>query len=378
MRIQEKTTSVIYKLLFQIFIFLIPTQLAYQGIRVDYLAPTVYATDFLAIILCILYYSKNRLPKITWWIFVFVFINILVSLRWQISLIKWLKIGELFLLAYVVARDVRLNVLSWVVKPLIYSVIFFVALAFAQIVLGRTVGGIFYWLGERTFNTQTPGISLLFIFNQTYLKAYSTFSHPNSFAGFLGVSLLLFFMYKTRWWTKAISALGIVATFSLGAVIGLFFNRLPKYFIYLLILISLLLPLISIQLLNMNFPDNIADRLILFVASGQMISKHLLFGVGLNNFIIGLTQITVNSGRVWLLQPVHNIVSLILSELGIAGLGLVILGVTKVYLKMNKKYLPIFMFIFITGLFDHYWLTLQQNLLLLSVVFGLAFRTSSD
>jgi hypothetical protein len=172
--------------------------------------------------------------------------------------------------------------------------------------------------------------------------------------------------------------LGIVATFSLGAVIGLFFNRLPKYFIYLLILISLLLPLISIQLLNMNFPDNIADRLILFVASGQMISKHLLFGVGLNNFIIGLTQITVNSGRVWLLQPVHNIVSLILSELGIAGLGLVILGVTKVYLKMNKKYLPIFMFIFITGLFDHYWLTLQQNLLLLSVVFGLAFRTSSD
>lgn len=349
-----------------------------QGIRVDYLAPTIYFTDILLVIIVVFFLINNRIKRFPWWLLAFAVVNILVSLRWQIALIKWVKIGELFLLAYVVARDVRLNVLSWVLKPLTYSVIFFVVLAFAQVILGHTVGGLFYWLGERTFNTQTPGISLLNIFDHTYLKAYSTFSHPNSFAGFLGVSLLLFFMYKTKWWTKVVSVLGIALTFSLGAVIGLVLHKLPHYFFYILILVSLLLPLISSQLLNIYFPGNIADRLTLYVASGQMINKHLLFGVGLNNFIVGLTQITVNSGRVWLLQPVHNIISLIFSELGIVGLALVVYGVMKLYPKMNKKYLPIIMFIFITGMFDHYWLTLQQNLLLMSVVLGLSFRPSSD
>lgn len=380
-----KRFNFLYKLLFQVFIFFLPTQLAYhfwpewaliQGIRVDYLAPAVYLTDILIVALCIMYYVRNPLPKISRWVLLFIFINIVISLRWQIALIKWIKIGELFLLVYVVARDVRINVRSWVIKPLTLSVVFFTLLAFIQIFLGHTVGGLFYWLGERTFNTQTPGISLLNIFDHTYLKAYSTFSHPNSLAGFLGVALLLFTMYETRWTPKIFSTLGIALTFSLGAVIGLALRKLPRYFFYILILLSLLLPLISSQLLNIQFPDNIADRLTLYVASGQMISKHILFGVGLNNFIVGLTQITVNSGRVWLLQPVHNIISLIVSEMGVVGLALFIFGVTRIYTKMNKKYLSIIMFIFITGMFDHYWLTLQQNLLLMSVVLGLSFRST--
>jgi len=384
--VKTRYVNLFYRLLFQIFIFLLPTQLAYhfwpdwaliQGIRVDYLAPTVYLTDILLIGLCVTYYAKNRISRLPWWLLIFGIVNILASLRWQIAVIKWLKVGEMALLINLISNDKFLNIKTWIIKPLTYSAIFFTLLASAQIALGHTVGGLFYWLGERTFNTQTPGISLLFFFDHTYLKAYSTFSHPNSMAGFLGVSLLLFLISKTKWAAKIISGLGIVLTFSLGAFLGLVGSKLPKYFVYVFAGISLLLPIFSPWLITLNFPQNIADRLTLFTASWQMFSKHILFGVGLNNFIVGLTQITVNSGRVWLLQPVHNIISLIVSETGVVGLGLVVYGVMKLYTKMNKKYLPIFMFIFITGMFDHYWLTLQQNLLLLAVVVGLSFRTTS-
>lgn len=372
-----------YKLLFQVFVFLLPTQLAYhfwpnwalvQGIRVDYLAPAVYATDLLLVAICCMYYAKSSLPKVPWWIFVFVLINIVVSLRWQISVLKWLKIGELFLLGYLVAKDKSLEI----IKPLQYSVVFFVLLAFAQIILGHTVGGIFYWLGERTFNTQTPGISLFSIFGETYLRAYSTFSHPNSMAGFLGVSLLLFILNKSSWWTKITSGVGIAMTFSLGAVIGLIFRKLPVYFLFLLILISFLMPIISSQLLNINYPENITNRLVLWVASGKVFSDHFFFGVGLNNFIVALSQVTVNTQRVWLLQPVHNVISLIASETGLAGLAIFLFGLIKFFKRFNTKYLPIFIFIAVTGMVDHYWFTLQQNLLLLALVVGLSFRTSSD
>ena len=62
----------VYHLLFQIFIFLLPTQLAYHfwpnwalvyGIRVDYLAPAVYLTDILVIAICFMHYAKTHFLK---------------------------------------------------------------------------------------------------------------------------------------------------------------------------------------------------------------------------------------------------------------------------------------------------------------------------
>lgn len=386
MRLPDRPIKLFYQLLFQLFIFLLPTQLAYHfwpdwaliyGIRVDYLAPAIYLTDILLVIIFIFFLINHKFKSFPWWLIIFATINILTSLRWQVALIKWLKIGELILFAYLVAKEKRININSWIIKPLGISVIFFTCLAIVQIYLGHTVGGLFYFLGERSFNTGTPGISLFTIFNNTYLKAYSTFSHPNSMAGFLGVSLLLFILYKTNWLVKISSCVGIALTFSLGAIIGLVFRKIPSYFIFLLILMSLLMPAISLQLLNINYPENITNRFVLFVTSGEMFSSHFLFGVGLNNFIVGLSQITVNAKRIWLLQPVHNIFSLWITETGIIGLIILIYGLIKMSIRIDKKYLPIFVFIAVTGMVDHYWFTLQQNLLLLALVVGLSFRTST-
>ena len=40
--------------------------------------------------------------------------------------------------------------------------------------------------------------------------------------------------------------------------------------------------------------------------------------------------------------------------------------------KITKTLILMIVAIALTGLFDHYWLTLQQNLLIMGVVFGLA------
>src|SRR6185369_2209751 len=59
-----------------------------------------------------------------------------------------------------------------------------------QFLLGRSIGGIFYLLGERTFNISTPGIALVNILGKNFLRPYASFPHPNSLAGFLGVAII--------------------------------------------------------------------------------------------------------------------------------------------------------------------------------------------
>jgi len=72
-------------------------------------------------------------------------------------------------------------------------------------------------------------------------------------------------------------------------------------------------------------------------------------------------------------QPVHNIFLLALAELGIIIFlifGRKIFFFTKKHWSTNRAFRYLIIAIFITGSFDHYWLTLQQNFLLLSI--GLA------
>jgi hypothetical protein len=82
----------------------------------------------------------------------------------------------------------------------------------------------------------------------------------------------------------------------------------------------------------------------------------------------------------WWLQPVHSVPLLIASEIGLFGLLLVFIFVFAAIRKAahnNRWYIALAIFaILATAVFDHYWWMLQQNLLLASIVFGLAFRKS--
>jgi len=124
--------------------------------------------------------------------------------------------------------------------------------------------------------------------------------------------------------------------------------------------------------------ESVTERTTLIAAAWQMISSHPFFGVGLHNFLPALAPIQKPAPLNLYLQPVHNIFMLVAAETGIIGLlgFLLMLGATVWHLRTkhaNKTMLILLAVIITTGMFDHYWLTLQQGQLLFATVLGLAW-----
>lgn len=404
----------IYTILFYLIVFLIPTQLAYHfwpdysfvyGLRIDYLSVAVYLTDILIFVYIVLFFlnnkkkgmlSKGMFLSLLTFVF-FVIINILYSKQKELSFFKWLRVSEYLVFSFAVAKNTLLKNIK-IIKTFCYSVLFFGLIGLTQLIKGSTLGGILYFLGERNFTISTPGISLLNFFNRSLLKPYSTFSHPNSLAGYM----LLVFIYLLFWETtnnkdkyiKYLTTFFILilllfsfskaALFSLFVIlIILFFNLLSKYqrikqIALYIIVVSLSLPIISMFLLKYqnSLPKSIVERLLLSMMSGQMLKVSPILGIGLNNFTSYMPFLNTLRVPYWFLQPVHNIFLLFTVETGLLGIGILFIGLFKYinYLIENNKknYMLILLAIFLTGLFDHYWFTLQQNMILMFLFLGLS------
>ncbi len=403
-----------------------PTQLAYHywpkwshiwGIRVDYLSPTIYLTDILVILLITVWLISSFLNKkgttklyksikpkvfLTIPLLLLVMLNIYFSVFPQASLIKWAKILLLALLGLYIATNKQFEFKSWFIKPLSISVIFFVLIGLAQFLTGHTVGGFMYLLGERSFSVMTTGVALINIFGRQYLRAYSTFSHPNSFSGYLIVSLafLVFSINKkdknNRLIYIAIAAgiVGLIITFSKGVLAAVVVVALIYYIsvltkgslrkfslalLYLSIIISMLVSVASENILikEVKLSEGVEKRLELNHIAGNLISKRPLLGAGLNNFIYEIPEQSLDTSVFWWLQPVHNIFLLIFSEAGIVGLLALFYLLYIVIKKARRRDVATVLSvvaILITGMFDHYWLTLQQNMLMFTFVVGLSLR----
>lgn len=406
------------KYLNYLLIFLPPTQLALHfwlpssfvfGIRIDYLAPTIYLTDILFLSLFMVwvkggykrffeFLNKNRVCLFL--IILLAFVNIVFSTSIIPSIYKWLKIGELVLFYFYLRERKDIFSSKTLLSVLYYSLIFFSIIGISQFVLGRTLGGPLYFLGERAFNVSTPGIALVDIFGKNYMRAYSTFSHPNSLAGYLGLGLIaiLFLFSKKELFKRGLGitviSLAFLLTFSLSAFIALVLSasvylllrkkvinkKLLLFVPAVFLLISLSLPFISSVVLNnkVDLPQNLSQRVYLSSAAGVMISQKFLTGTGLNTFIVNEPKIKFLNNYQWIMQPVHNIFLLVFSEVGVFGLIIVYILLIKLNREAinldNKIFYIGLVFILITGLTDHYWFTLQQNMFLIVVIFSNFFR----
>jgi len=377
-------------------VFLLPTQLAYHlwpqlsyihGLRVDYLSPAIYLTDVLVILL--LPYIKKRfylLPLVI----LFALINTIFAQVPLTALLKWLVIFKLIILgAYVYSCDLS-KLKKTIVPALTLSLITVFLIGLTQFILQKTVGGPFYYLGERSFTSQTPGISLMSFFGKNVMKAYSTFSHPNSFAGFVVVSFLVLMSFCSdhlKGFLKgfsvlfAVTVLSLFLTFSLNAIVGVclvvmllfLLNFFPKviektkvFFPIAAIGLSFLFGIVS-GVLPKEVPlkETYKERVVLAGYAIEAFSKSPALGVGLNNFFFATKSV----------QPPHNIYLIVLSETGIVGILILFFLLSKLFSRRLNKYLFLaIFFVLVTGLFDHYWFTLQQNQLLLSFLVGLAAR----
>ena len=370
-------------------VFLLPTQLAYHfwpqssyiyGLRVDYLAPAIYLTDVLIVFL--LPYIKKRFYLLFPIVF-FALTNTIFAQFPLTALLKWLVIFKLIILGmYFYSCDLH-RLKKTIVSALSLSLIMIFLIGLLQILLQRTVGGPLYYLGERSFTSQTPGISLMSFFGRNVMKAYSTFSHPNSFAGFVVVSFLILLSFNSNR-TKGlfmVVVLSLLLTLSLNAIIGIclvviLFSALkfsPKIVkktkIFLLVVaigLSFLFGIVSLVLpKEVPLKETYRERVVLAGNAIEAFSKSPVLGIGLNNFFFATKSV----------QPPHNIYLIVLSETGIMGILILLFLLSKLFSRRLNKYLFLaIFFVLVTGLFDHYWFTLQQNQFLLSFLVGLAAR----
>ena len=408
----------IEKFLNYLLVFLLPTQLALHfwpsfafvfGMRVDYLSPSIYLTDLIFITVFVPWLRNNYQKFISFLkansiaIFIFVLVaalNTYFSISVFASIYKWLKVIELVLFCLYVSERKDIFKQKTFLSVFYCSLLFFSLIAIVKFVLGRTIGWPFYLLGERSFSIFTPGIALVRLGGVNFMRAYSTFSHPNSLAGYLGIGLLILifsFSKSTPLGKKfglSVILIALGLTFSLSAFLGMivcliFFVLLKKNIVnrnnvllipLFFLIVSLSLPFISKGFVGNKIflSDNINQRLELAFGAGNVISRNFTLGQGINTFIIGESRIRGLGFYLWLLQPVHNIFLLIFSETGIVGLLFLFWLLSRYFRKsflMDDKVLFMsLVFILTTGLFDHYWLTLQQNMFLFAFVLSNSFK----
>lgn len=391
--------------LFYLILFLLPANLAkhfplassyVSGILVDYLIPAVYLTDILIIALLILWFFKKT-ACYKGRTFVTLLILLLPAIIFANSFIpalyKFLKIIELSLFGLWIYQHKSIISKTTVIKVISFSVLFQSLLAIGQWLKQSSLFG--YWFfGEQPYNAATPGIDkIIWLDGSLKIPPLGIFPHPNVLAGFLVISLTLILYQLLKgpflrskagpyWIAFIFGLITLFLTFSLSAWLAFLLISVPFLLlsIYpkikaLMISAGLILIVLSLSLqFSFLAPESsFSRRSQLNKISWQMFLDHPLTGVGLNNFTVSMEKYGYVTATTRFLQPVHNLYLLILSETGLIGLAAFIYLLYKCYkgpsfvTKVGPYWVTIFIILFL-GLFDHYFFTLQQGLLLLTIL----------
>lgn len=391
-----------------------------HGIRLDYLSPALYISDVLVILLFLTSakgvlsapLSQKLLSSPLFLLFLFILV---IPLTYAVSvqglLYGFLKLLELLFFGLFTATQLKKADLATIVEIFAILGVLEAILAVSQFIHQGALGGIFYFLGERHFTAGSPGIALMNTAQGLLVRPYGTLPHPNVLAFFLFTSVV-FASYgmhhakkKVRRYLLLAAVIGIEAglfvTFSRTVVfINILFLLYAYGFVTLresskriknMLFIGFLFLFVGGYLLLNNvrflqpssFVKDLLPRTDLIGISVSAIKTYPLFGTGLNNFYYyEVTQQKSFSSAY--LQPVHNIFLLVASSTGIIGTLLFLYFLTVVFVRaiknvmMEKKIfsfaeIPLILLLSIVflGMFDHYFLTVQQGLLLFAFVLGL-------
>lgn len=428
---------IVERIIFYLALLFLPTQLGRHfwpafssvlGVRVDYLSPTLYFTDVLVLILLGLVllrlvrtagFKYQVANSGNYWKFIAVVLFLVFGiLQAKNPFAGWyglLKFLEFFFFGlYVSWQKIKFSKIAFVFS---LTIIFESFLAISQYFVQGSLGGLFYYFGERTFNSQTPGIANASLNGELILRPYGTLPHPNVLGGYLTIALamvisnfqfpspkgqaLLISNFKKMIYggTLVVGTVALVLTMSRIAIllwlVILGFSLLKrKGFTFLFLLpiliifaVSFFFPLAT-RLFNANIADeSVVERVELAKSSLLMIKDSPIIGVGINNFLVSLPSYQEKPDDIFALQPVHNIYLLIAAETGIVGLVFFLWFLEKTFQEIRKKKpmirnpaLPagrslfiILSAILILGFFDHYFLTLQQGRMLFAFVLSLCW-----
>jgi len=388
-----------------LWLLLVPTQLGKHfwltesyvaGIKVDYLSIILYLTDivWLGWVFSLKKErKKNKIGRILA-ILLVILVNVwMAEARW-VAVYRWLRMGQWVVTVWLVTKN-KQKIKENLLKVVPIWILIEVFLAVSQVAKGGSLEGIWYWLGERRFSFGSVGIAQMRWGNEATIRAYGSFSHPNSLAGFL---LLAWVWWKeethlptgkreTRIWYWVVNwsaILGIILAGSrtvwvLTLLTWILETRNKKLKIKRVlgrILIGLGVGAMVLGLVGREYElksflggwdsQGWQKRMSLNMSALKMIADSPIFGVGAGNFTKRLSE--YQKGSFYWLQPVHNILLLALSEIGIVGV-MVFWNFLKRCLKKINWWMGAI--IIVTGLVDHYWLTLPQNTWLLAIILGI-------
>ncbi len=347
-----------------------------SGFRLDYLAPALYLSEVLILLylllnlktLLIVFRTQYRLLLL---FLLAVAINCLFTSYIQLVIYSWSKFC--LYLSFVLVLRQNKTTLTSLLTPLYLSCLWTVFLALLQFSHQSSAGGLWYYLGERSFSLSTSNLAKNIYFGQLVLRPYASFSHPNSMAGYLLIVLYLLRHNKSSSFKQLILLVGILLTQSKAALLSLPFIILPLKSTKILTLWMSSLLLISFVIdSSLNLPVFIRDRLFYLAPSLSLLSTSGVVGTGYGAYIPALSKILPASFQLpGTLQPIHQTLILILTEIGIIPLLIIAFIIKKIKVK-NKTALIGLLGVAVMGLsFDHYWWTLLQNKLLLLLVTAL-------
>ncbi len=285
-------------------------------------------------------------------------------------------------------------------------------------------------LGESPLASDLPYVANFFVGSVKVIRAYGGFPHPNVLAAFLITSLfLVYWLFLKRGETRFqvfvsfsrlrsnvflaaalfILLFGLVVTFSRVAIgvyvvgtlafLGLLVlhrnlrehyeaevvNLLTIIIACTVILIATFSPYLFARFQLDSREEAVTHRVEYAEQASGQIRGHVLFGVGIGNFIPTFKESLAGEAEGFY-QPVHNIYLLIASEMGIAGLAIVISFLTYLFYRGFKAfrstrdqekqllfivYSLLFTTFLIMAFFDHFFWTLQQGRLMFWIVLGL-------
>tara|TARA_Y100000310_G_scaffold173181_1_gene173306 strand:- start:5547 stop:6932 length:1386 start_codon:yes stop_codon:yes gene_type:complete len=300
----------------------------------------------------------------------------------------------------------------WVSSAVIQS-IFAIWQFFAQYTFANK------WLGLAYHHPTVGGSIILQTFNERWLRAYGSLPHPNILAGFLVIAIIfilylsfiakkrnqrifvlaslvmiipaLFFTFSRSAWLALIVSLGILIFWLIKDKHYLWKKTFFKILLLVIIIFSILGFSMSEPVLTRLTGDQDLEvaSIYLRVAFAQqawdIISNAPLQGVGVGNYTLGVFQQINDTWPGYYYQPVHNIILLILAEVGIFGLlvFLIMIGLLTWFLEISPtslekmiSFLPLVAILTIS-LFDHYFWSLYSGAIIFWLILALNIKQLS-
>lgn len=260
------------------------------------------------------------------------------------------------------------------------------------------------WLGLAAHNVTDTGVAVVQTAGERWLRAYGSFGWPNSLAIYLAVGFLIgLFLFSHS--SKRVQPVilggqlvifaGLFFTFSRGAFLALIIgyaayliiakinkqNMIPaaKQGIAVILLCAVLSSIYSSlvfgRLSSAGYLEQVSlsERQLQYAQAVRIFATAPLTGVGPGLYTYSLAKSFV-APSYGAFQPVHNIYTLSLVELGIIFYILFVLWLARLSYSVwqkNPLFLAVVCALFVSGFFDHFLWSLYAGQILFWFVFGL-------